>query len=322
MRFGKQLMLFSIVSIVLLAGCTKAPSGPTGGNGVIIKSFSPEFSSVDSGTPVSFLLKVQNVGGAKAADVKAQLFGLSTDWTAAIMTPDVGAVETLAGSLAAPDQLSGMQGEETTKEWSASASPSKDTDVTYDASLRVYYTYETTASGLVRFVSSTYQRSVTQQGQQLSQPIGVIESTSSAGPLLVTVLARTPVVGSDASSTGRVQLEIQNVGSGRVYDGSEPLGASDLDYIKSIKISGVGSATAEGKCAGKDSVSGVVTFDQVGAVDNRQKLLAGKSKTINCEIKTADVASTNFKNIALNIEIDYEYFVDSATSLTVLKKFQ
>ncbi len=312
MKLGKELMLFSIVSIVFLAGCARGPSAPVG-NGLVIKSFSPEFSSVDSGAPVSFLLTVQNLGEVKATAVKAQLFGLSTDW---ILTPPLGSVQPLTpSSLAAPDPLSGLQGEETTQEWTATT-PSKVTDVNYDASLRVYYGYTTAAGGLVRFVSSTYQRSLTQQGQQLAQPIGVISSTSSGGPLLITILARTPVVSATGDSTGRVQIEIQNVGSGRVYDldsgKSEP--EIVLDRIKEIKIGGVG----DGKCAGVDDSTGIVTLSGL----NAQKLLTGKSRTINCEIKTGDVITQNFKNVELKIDITYNYFVDSATSITVLKQFQ
>ena len=299
MKLSKELMLFSVISIVFLAGCTRGGVEPTGA-GVIITSFAPDVQSVDAGSSVSFIVNLKNIGGKTSAAGRALFFGLSNDW-AFPTSGNPGIVP----ALAAADPSLGLSGEEASIDFVATiaSTAAKNADVAYDASVRVIYGYSTTVDTLLRFVKSDFLRTAP------NTPKGIQSSTATAGPLLVTAAARTPTLTSTAT-TGRVQFEIQNIGPGRVVkeipsDGVVP--ATNLDIIKTIEITGVGDA---GKCAGGPASSGKVTLQD-------QRLAGGKSKVISCDVAVPDLVS--FKDIALKVTITYSYFVDSTTQVTVLK---
>lgn len=303
MKLSKELMLLSVISIVFLAGCAgRGGEAPTGA-GVIITSFVPDVQSVDAGSTVSFIVNLKNVGGKTSGVGKALFFGLSNDWT---LDPATGLKN--VPTLAPADSSLGLPGEETSIDFSATiaGTAAKNADVTYDASVRVMYGYTTTVDTLLRFVKSDFLRTAP------NTPKGIQSSTATAGPLLVTAAARTPTL-SAASTTGRVQFEIQNIGPGRVItdvptDGIVP--ATSLDIIKTIEVTGVGGG---GKCAGTPESGGKVTL-------SNQRLAGGKSKVISCDIAVPDLV--NFKDSALKVTLTYSYFVDSTTTITVLKALE
>lgn len=290
MKLGKELMLFSVVSIVFLAGCAGAPEAATG-TGVIIKSFAPDLTSVEGGSQVVMTILVKNIGARTATDVKANLFGLSNEWSGL-------SSKTITASLAAADPATGLPGEEATQDWTFTVPAGKGSDVTYDASVRVNYTYSTVSDTLLRFVTTDYERT----NPNIQR--GVVSSGTTAGPLTVTVSARTPVV-SAATRIGKVQFEIQNIGGGTV--GNETI--SGLNLVREIKIIGVGT---NGTCAG-EAKGNIQTLNNV-------RLAGGKSKIISCDIDVGGIA--NFQDISLNLTASYSYFVDSATQVTVLRAVQ
>lgn len=311
MKVRKELMLFSVVSVVFLAGCTGGGGEASTGAGIIITSFVPDVQSVDAGSSVTFTVNLKNVGGKTSDAGKALFFGLSNDWTISGTNP-----ATLT-KLAPADPSAGLTGEESSLDWSATigASTAKNADISYDASVRVMYGYSTTTDTLLRFVKSDYLRTAP------NTPKGIQSSTTTAGPLLVTATARTPTL-SSTSTTGRVQFEIQNIGPGRVIKtiaaDTGIVGAPDLDIIKKITITGVGTS---GTCAGKAAdASGIVTLDATAVTPDNIRLAGGKSKVISCDIAVGDL--TNFKDIALNVKIEYNYYVDSTTSVTVLRALE
>jgi hypothetical protein len=308
MKSGKELMLLSVLSVVFLAGCTSSSEGPSG-TGVIITSFAPDVQEIDAGSSVTFTAVVKNVGGKSASDLKALIFGLSNEWTGSDLT--TGAVKS-SSSLASADPISGLPGEEESFDWTVAfpADKGKNADVTYDASVRIFYGYKTDADVLLRFVESSYLR--TNPNVQK----GVITADSSSGPLVITAAARTPSVGATAA-TGRVQFEIQNAGAGRVTDGvtatvsdAEP---TTLDVIDKIEVTGAKS------CAGKDDTTDGAPGDgKINLIDTR--LAAGKSKVISCDVDVSGIG--NFKDISLKLTASYTYFVDSATQVTVTRALE
>ncbi len=291
-----------LVFVVFLAGCAQQAT-TTGGTGVIIKSFAPDLTDASGGSTVTFIVNAKNTGDATADNVKALLFGLSNEWTT--MPTAVSSVG--GGKLAPADLATGLPGEEGSVDWSLTAPAGKASDVTYDASVRLFYTYPTTSDIIIRFVTDDYART-TPTAQK-----GILTSGTTAGPLTITAVARTPVL-STGSTKGRIQLEIQNIGSGRVFKGASipsngVILAADLDILKAVTITGVG---ALGSCA-------------VGAAGNSQtpanvRLAGGKSKVISCDVDASGIV--NFKDIALKITVDYNYFVDSASQVTVSKALQ
>lgn len=303
MKPRKELILLSVISIVFLAGCTRGGGEATTGAGVIITSFAPDLESIDPGTSATFTVALKNIGSKAATDIKALLFGLSDEWDGVdVTTKKVKSTTTLASA----DPTTGLTGEETTFDWTATfpAGKGKNVDVTYDASVRVFYKYTTESDVLLRFVEANYLR--TNPNVQK----GVVSSESSSGPLVITAVARTPSVTATAL-TGRVQFEIQNVGAGKVTKGITATDANaqpdELDMLTEIRITGAK------KCGSESVSSGIVTLKD-------QRLTAGKSKIISCEIDTTGI--TNFKDVALRLNATYYYFVDSATQVTVLRALQ
>jgi len=290
----KILILGLIVLVVFLAGCARKGEVPTG-TGVIIKSFGPDISTVDSNTPVNFILSIKNTGGVKAENVHAVLFGLSDKWSTVPALNDLA--PELASGLAAADPTTGLPGEEITKTWEEDKAPASSSDISYDANVRVQYKYKTEATGLVRVVSADYLR--TNPNVQR----GIISSQTTAGPLSVNFFARSPVVTGE-NNVVRVQIEVQNVGEGKTFSGDNsvaPASSVTAGTLNKIRITEVDGCTR-------------VTSSSTKAV----LLIGGKSATINCE---KDITTTTtFTDFTFTVKIEYGYFVDAATQVTVLKK--
>lgn len=302
MKLGKTFLMFSLISIVFLAGCTSGGKGGATSAGVVITSFAPDIQKVDGG-PVSFTAAVQNTGEKTATNIKLLFFGLSNEWkdadTAFNEKPD-SSISTLAPA----DSASGLKGEQGSADLTLTAPEGKSTDVTYDASVRVFYTYGTDADTLLRFVQSSYLKTNPNVAK------GIQSHSSTAGPITISAVARTPVL-SGTSTIGRVQFEIQNVGGGRVYSGDvdNKSNPSGLDQLTSIAVSGLGS---KGSCAGQ-AAGDASTITTV-------RLVGGKSKIISCSIDVNEIS--NFADRALNVTVKYNYFVDGATQVTVTKNLE
>ena len=70
-------VLILIAPLILLSGCV---SQVQTGNGVVIKEFRSDFSTVYSGEAVSFYVTVQNIGSFDASDVWIELLGLDPEF--------------------------------------------------------------------------------------------------------------------------------------------------------------------------------------------------------------------------------------------------
>lgn len=292
-------MLFSVISVVFLAGCARGGGEAPTGAGVVITSFVPDLQEVEGGTSVSFTALVKNIGEKPATSIKALLFGLSSGWTGTDFTS--GATKDIT-SLSPPDPKVGLAGEESTLDWTITAPAAKDVDLVYDAQLRVFYSYTTEATTLVRFVTSDYLKT----NPNIQK--GIVSSTVSSGALSIVSVARTPTVTS-ASTTGKIQFDIQNIGGGRVFKtlpGVVPIEARDIDLIEKIEITNVERCDGTAK-AGSPAI---VTLDN-------KRMVSGKSRLVTCEVNTAGIG--NFVDKEISVKITYKYYVDSATSVTVPK---
>lgn len=287
--------LILIIPLVFLAGCAGGGKEVTN-DGVVITSFSPDLTEIEGNTLVIFTVDLKNAGGAKASGVKAVLFGLSDDWEGPnelnSFKPSVGT------TLAAADSELGLPGEETSIDFSvkAKASAAKASDTTYDASVRVFYTYTTTSDTLLRFVKSDYLRT------NPNTPKGIASSTATAGPLLITAAARTPTIPQD-QTTGRVQFEITNIGPGKLGAATSKAGeVSSPNKIRNIEITGP-TFVSGSKCA--------------SPIPPNELLATGGSKVISCDIDVRGI--TNFKDIAVKVRLTYDYYLDSFAKVKVLK---
>lgn len=311
MRIRKEIILFSLVAVVVLAGCTEGTVGP-GANGVIITSFAPDVNPTDGGVPVTFVLGLKNAGGVTATAVKAQLVGLSDKW--GNFSPAKDTVTDVIPSLAPADPTTNLPGEEASFTWTGTSAPGTTSDTTYDANVRVFYNYITKGTALFRIVNTDYLRT-----NPSIQP-GLVSSDTTGGPLAITYSVRSPIV-SSAAKDARIQFEIQNTGGGRVYTGTTPPSSTNLDTLISITVganqikscAGIADGATTAGADDKDTAAGSIKLE------TNLRLVGGKSKVISCDIS---IATTTFQDIQTSIQVDYRYMVESASEITVRKALQ
>ena len=282
------LPIFLIIGIVLVSGCTKDKntSGGGGSDALVVKSFSPEITEIEPTDDVSILATIENVGGAKATNIRAQLLGLTDEWS--IKPERTQQIE----DLLPPDPSRQLQGDVREIVWDLSPprNPAKKVKLDYDMELRVYYSYKTYSENLMRVATRSYIDTFpTDQKQAEREKLKVSTSVPSSGPISVSILARSFLLDT-ASDTMSITLDIQNTGSGK----------PDNDKI-GVNI----------KSAGRD-------LDCPGVSGGEVKLTTGKSRQLRCAVNIPGVAERGWQEVPISIELSYTYWVSSVSSITVL----
>ena len=201
----KLLMVFLLVGIVVFSGCTNQGGikGSGSGDGVKISSFIVDPPEVEGGETVYLLMDIQNVGGAIAQNIRAELIGLPSGWGG------VGNPAGNPGTLYPPEK--GIQGEIATIQWTLTSPPSR-TDIDYPVEGQITYDYSTKSETLVRLVSRDWLMKLPyDQREAERKKQGVVSGGLQLGPIHATV--------KPASTSGdSLILDIQNVGNGYPKD--------------------------------------------------------------------------------------------------------
>ena len=273
----KKSKLLFLIFTVFLSGCISGVNlGGGGGGGVITKSFSPSDTNAEPGTPILLTLIVSNTGTQRADGVTAQLLGLTDEWG---ISP--GRIQSI-GSMFGADPSRGVStGDERALTWTLTG-PLKDVQLSYEATVRVSYSYSTTLNAEMKAASINYYL-------QTKTKSGIVQQKSSGGPLSIT--AKTSSV---AISGGQIPVifEIRNTGSGRVYNGYSP-DINSLDRL-GISVSGAFCPTTD------------------------VRLINGQSAVIYCTISAGGVDT--FKIVPITVTTTYSYYTDSTTSISVLPR--
>ncbi len=277
MKLRKELILLSVISIVFLAGCTGGGDKSSSGSGFFISSFGAIPPTVESGIPITLTLTVKNAGEHDATNVKATLIGLPFPASNDVVLPTT--------LIKADPQLGLPEGDEQSAIWTVTTPLDKSTTTTYTANVRVVAGYSTTGEALIRTVGIDYFRTLTPGDQQRLQR-GVISSQFTKGPLSVTILAPQPIT--QTGATIPVQIQVDNVGRGRVGDGT----ATNLDKItlSSTDLTGCQSTIT---------------------------LIEGKSGRTTCNLATN--VGSGIGESRVRISLAYNYFVDASTSFILTK---
>jgi len=256
----KELKKLAILfPIVLLAGCINLGGSSGNGPGLTIVSFSPSDTTVEPGSPVDLALVVQNSGGDVARNIHVTLGGLTDDWQ----------IDGRDRAIADIDHTDPSRGINTPMQdqvdWTL-VGPALSTQLTYEASAQVSYSYSTTINTLIRASSFDYYR--------LNKPkTGIIGPSSvSNGPISITIKAPNSVF---AGSTVPVYVEFHNTGSGRV---SGPA----IDTI-SVSVSGEGISCTAGSV----------------------RLIQGKDGFMRCSASTSGVTTTKDFRITISAFYTY-----------------
>jgi hypothetical protein len=195
----KMLFLFGlIIFVVLLSGCGGRTRIEASKDGVKILSFIVEPSEVEGGELVYLLMDIQNLGGAAANNIRAQLVGLPQEW-------NVGSPEGKPDMLYPPE--GGMEGEMASIQWTLTA-PESQTTIDYPVEGMITYGYSTNLESLVRIANRDWLMSLPlEQREQEREKQGTISGGTQKGPIQSNIKF--------ASVSGSTLiLDIQNVGSG------------------------------------------------------------------------------------------------------------
>lgn len=265
-----------------------------GTKGIVISSFIPEVAALetvaDQNENFIYTITVKNLGEQKAEALTATMVGGLGNGTA----EGLSNIELRGG-----DPLQKIQGEEATGSWSVNLPDPRDTDITYTSTARVSYRYKTVNEVLVRIVNRDFLRQSTVAGAQQTVQSGVLSQKTTDGPLSVSATTRTPFI---AATEGDVIInyEITNVGGGRTFIDS--ITSENLDKVKVTQTTGTGGAVQTAEC--KNAFV--------------HRLSAGTRKVLSCTVHVTGV--TTFVEVPITLTIDYSYFVQASTSVTVLRK--
>ena len=311
----KKLVLTSLLLAVLLAGCIgQGGKQVIAGNGVIIKSFSPDFEEVRSGEAITLSAMVENVGEADATDVAIELFGLNLggrEWN--LISGDNPQKLSV---LRKADPSLNLPGESYEFSWNLRTPQNLKVDNTYTADMRVYYKYSTSSVSTLRFLTYDYLKSLpSEQFESVKGTSGVKQSQVSGAPITVSMtVGKRPLIVYEDGDTFSLQIIVSNVGSGNAFNSSaqypgypdgSTLSSDDLYYVD-VNI----DTDLNVDC------SPVLGSPKSGSL----RLTRGKSKTMFCTITIPSKAEIgNVRDYSVSVDLNYGYFVDSSTSVNVLK---
>jgi hypothetical protein len=281
----------------MISGITPgAPVGTVGPGtqGVVIQRFFPEASAVETvaGENENFVYTaiIKNLGEVEATNVKAELVG------------GLGAgqvSEELRGRdsdvLAPADPQRNIPGEETTATWALNLPDSLRTDVSYTTTARVTYKYSTVNNILFRVVNREFVRQAAAPGVQQPAQSGIISAKTTLGPFSIVATSRTTVLAGDSGDI-RITYQITNTGGGRAF--TDAIGDDKI----LVKVTPIGA--------------NLVNPETCNNVKHR--LSQGTTKILTCTIRVSGV--TTFTEIPISLELQYNYYVQQSTSITILKK--
>lgn len=310
------IIIFPLLLVVLISGCTSIPipglSTMTSG-GVTIVDFNSDFPDVYVGDTMKFSLRVRNMGSVEATDVFAELLGLDEDWFVGgekFPNENECRYDGSFFTLSPPQPEYSVGGEAHTCSWTYDTPEGipKGMSVTYDATARVYYTYQTNVMKTITLISYDKMKELQQQGKTLVTD--TVSQTSS--PISITAVTRSPIRISENknSITFPLEITIQNVGGGVACITGECKGSFGEESKNKILLK------IESLSDGLGLVSGG------GCEDLRSgKLISvwpGKSNKITCDLEAGGLSQlTGPAQKPIKISAEYSYYTESTIPITV-----
>jgi len=299
----RALIPLSLLAIVaILSGCPSigGEGVVTGTNGIIIKDFGFDYSPIYAEEQVGLSMEVQNVGGEEGtvtgitifgADVASSCPGEELQWC----TDDDTSL-TPSDDLLPPDPSTGMEGEEMFYDWLLESPTAVKAPTTYDFEVRLDYSYSTIYTGTLQLVEQDYLQTLSPEDREaLIKAGGVVDAFTTAGPLSLTAASGRHFIyrGGVAPEPRDIKFRVTNVGSGYPYNGDK----SAANLYKVRVASSIGFVS--------------------GSCDTEKTLSRGKTAIIKCTFNPGDVTVTTKLEKQFQITLEYDYYVDSAASITV-----
>lgn len=322
-------VLILIPLLLLTSGCTS----PQAGSGVVVEEFTPGFTKVYPGEPVTFFLKFRNKGSVQATDVFAELLGLDEDWASSssdvaddndplrgeILPREEQCKYTSEGAhytLEPPDTVYGTEGESGTCTWMyRTPDIPEGTNTEYDITARVFYDYSSVLVKSFTLAPSKELLAYNEQGRSL--PSSTVSSSTS--PVTITAQARDPIrFWSDSEISFPLSITVSNKGGGMVCLPGQCKKTKGLEWnkLRLIIVPKSGSSTT-----GSD-ISVMVSEEcqqYTGNEGGELEVWPNRDNTITCDIKVSGLGSIlGHQEKLIEIAADYSYFIDEHTTITVL----
>lgn len=324
------LLALPIIAILLASGCTSITNinmGTSGGNGVSVKEFAPDFSEIYSGEPVTFRLLLKNEGSVEAKGVHAELLGLDEDWCGNDATgcgaSYGGRMEKLPNEpecqytgdgfgMSAPDPIRGTAGSSHICTWTYNAPElGKDFTITYSPVARVFYPYKSAVTKLITFGSSSELRRFQDSGGKLPAET----SSSTQSPVQLAIQTSGPIRFWEDKVAFPLEVTINNVGGGTPCS----TGAASQEGVKDACKAGVSGEEAKNKITLKITLDPQMQFmdDECQPLASGEtiSLLKGQNAFV-CDIEASGLSQIPSQR-TINAEAFYEYFTDTQSSIKV-----
>ena len=314
--FKPLLAILPLVFVLLVSGCTSPitpiiPAGTAGGVSVV--DFYSDFADIYSGESVKFNLMVQNTGSVEADHVFAELLGLDEDWFEGSEKFPNEAECRYDGnhfSLLSPKPEYNVRGEIHVCTWTYDTPEGipKGMSVTYEATARVYYNYQTGVMKSITLMSYSKMKELQEQGNPF--PSDTLSQTSS--PVSITATARSPIrIFGNERITFPLEIVIENTGGGvacQVGKCKKSVGNEWNEILISIGFSGNNMNIVPGSGC-EQFMSGYGAYVSVWP---------GKSNKITCDIEVVNPSQiTGPEQRSVRIHADYSYFIEKSIPITV-----
>jgi len=292
------MLILPVLAIVLVSGCTGGGTGGTG-NGIFIEEFTPTLSELYSNQEVGLILKVENQGEAKAEDIRATIFGISTDdWDAY----EEKNLEDLLGY----DSVMGVPGGTRQVQWTNLRAPELPAGLshTYTPKVRVAYDYATSAQKPITIVDKDEMVRLIQEGEHI--PSGVTTYTS--GPLSVDIRTGDYAISDfDADYKFNLYIRVTDLwwgSNGRVESEDSSFGDSDDLYPFEMMIT-----LPDELDFGSYSEGCSTSWEDVS-------LTPDGTLEVTCELEVDDAPEIMTEGL-IQVDLQYRFSVDTSTTIKV-----
>jgi len=317
-----RLPILSVLFVIFTSACTipdltgvgTTPQIGQAGRGLEIITFTLEPSTVFSGTTVRINSEIQNLGGTTVPATKALVLLAGTNlnfsdtsgnsWRSGTSGDSV--VKVIDVDMKAEDVVRGIPPNIKRYTWSLIArnlTPGQTVSDTFF--LRVYHDYTTAVNGNVWVYSETESEAARASGRTLNKA----SFTTTSGPVGVAVtVSPDPVVLFGSEDKFTLSIKLSNLAQGTIFrKGAVTYSSVTGPQEINIKTTDLNNVTVSITTTGLTLGSGC---------NGPQELVAGRDTTLFCEV-TINTPPTTFASFPLNINVDYSYFTEKTTTVTV-----
>jgi hypothetical protein len=313
----RLLPLLLLIGVVALAGCQVGgsrigqgePAGitcPGSGvtEGISITDWSFDFDQIYGAEAVGLTLTAENFGGKDGTLTSYTIFGpdivypgpgTNMQW---VSDKAISSTSITSGALPAPNTDLGMPGGMWTDTYTMTAPTGLTVETPFTFNVRATYDYETSFSGILTVMSSTYLRSLpAEEREALIQSGGLSAQCFTGGPIKIEGAAGTHFV--DPASTAKtVRFKVTNVGVGfPFYSATHNYNGITTDTMYKVHVQPIST--------------GITCTDQTITLSR------GQTGTFSCSFTAA---TPSYKtDYSFQVNIDYQYWQDQSASIKVLR---